>query len=291
MNRLRVAVLALLLGWAHSIEAGGQMDNLEAMLDRFKQRIDFDGAMRTEAPGRLVLVTWPDILSAPGIVQGGWSIVANTTKSIAGGAERKWVLRRGGEEVDVVAFVSPTEVEPARQFFLSEASNTMMPEVPYERGPRDLGTLSAASAPHPTRGSLLWLFRNVCTEAKRFDTQVDILAIARWLQARYEAALVASDSPLLRSLPHVAASPQRAMAGEPIEIKAQIDPASPPRYIMKLEFDIAAIRLKEQDGLRARLEGKAPGHTTVQAHLIDSATLISGITPVELDIDPKPDSK
>jgi hypothetical protein len=263
----------------------------EEMVDRFKQRIDFDGAMRTEILGRMVVVTWPDMLSAPGIGQGGWSIAATTTKSIAGGVERKWVLRKGAEEVDVIAFVSSTAVEPARQFFLSQASNTMMPEVPLERGPTHLGTLSAASQPHPAMGSLLWVFRNICTGIKRFDTQLDILAIARWLQARYEAALVPSDSPLLRSLPSVDASPRRAMTGEPIEIKAQIDPASAPRYIMKLQFDIAAIRLKEQDGLRARLEGKAPGHTTVQAHLIDSATLISGITPVELDIDPKPDSK
>jgi hypothetical protein len=254
------------------------------MVERFKDRIGFDATMRTEAPGRSVLIAWPDMLTAPGVVAQGWSVAADTTLKAPGGAKRAWVLRRGKEAVSVNGYVSASGAEAARQFFLAQAGNTMMSEVPYERGPPGIGTL-CVSLIRPGSSSLLWVFHNVFTLVSVTDSPVDAVAIAKWLQAQYEANLIPSGDARFRSLPSVEVSSETLSVGQALDVTVKMNPTvHEDRYLMRTNADERTVSESRFPGPRAQLKALLPGHTAVEVYLIDRTTLLSSTTRFELQI-------
>jgi hypothetical protein len=239
---------------------------------RFKARIGFDQRPRGVAPGPHPAVVWPDPLAAPGVAGGGWAVAADTPWREEHGSAREWVLRRGPETLVVLAFVSGTGEEGARDFFLARACNTMTLEVPYVPGPADLGSLSVHS-PHAGAPYLMWVFGNCCVELKALDTALDLLPIARWLQGHLEAAPLARRAPVAD---RVVVSASRAPVGEPLALRLEPgEPPTPAGYLMELDYDRGALEILAQDGLTARLRGLRPGPATLTVHGVDLATLAS----------------
>jgi hypothetical protein len=284
MNRFGLAALALIFGFNASHAAGGTMANWhDEMIARFKQKIDFDAALRAEPAGQMVLLKWPDMLQAPGIAGGGWVVFTDTVLGAPGGSQRKWVLRKGDETLGIVGFISSSGVDAARQFLISQVSGTMMRDIPYERGPQGLGALSII-APHPTQGGLAWVFRNACVSIDTNDTQVEMLPIAKWLQGLLQANLVPAGAPLSQMLPALSISSIRAAVGESVDISVQSESSVPKStYVLKLKFDVRAIDESRFPGPREQLKGLVPGHTAVDVTLIDSKTLVSSVTHIDLE--------
>ena len=153
-----------------------------AKVERFKARIDFDAVLSRERPAKRSVIAWPDMLKAPGLAAGQWQVAADTTWQPSGGAARQWVLRRGPEQLAIVVFVSSDGPGPAREFFVSRATDNMMEDSPFVRLQDGPGTL-AVGMPEGTPSSMIWLDNNLCFAVRAIDTDVAVLPIARWLQS------------------------------------------------------------------------------------------------------------
>jgi hypothetical protein len=166
--------------------AGGTGSDMTAIqsakVERFKAQIGFNDVISRERPTELPAPVWPDMLRAPGLAAGQWHVVADTTWQPGRGVARQWVLRRGQEQLAIVAFVSSDGPEPARDFFVSRATDNMMQDSPFVRLEGGPGTL-AVGLPEATPASVIWLSHNLCFAVRAIDTDVAVLPIARWLQS------------------------------------------------------------------------------------------------------------
>jgi hypothetical protein len=277
---------ALLIIGLTTLNGVAAMDPLQTdKVERFKRRIDFDKVLKAESADKLVRAIWPDALSAPALGP-GWSVADNTIGRTRGGSAREWVLRRGDETVSILIFVSEGGVQPARQFFLLRASNNMMMEVPYLKGPAGLGTL-AVHLSHKQAPSFIWVYRNTTFQVDAQDTSLDILPIARWLQATAESGLVAPPTAQLSLPGPTSVSARRVPVGQPIEIGLTIPTAGQSNYQMKLEFDRQMLEVVSQRGLAAQVRGIKPGSTALDLWLIERSTLLSAPSRIDLEFTPQ----
>jgi hypothetical protein len=276
----------LLLCWFVR-EAGGDMSPMQfEKLERFKKRIDFDTAISREKTQQAVNSVWPEMLKAPGLNDGEWSVAADSIWRADGGIAREWVLRRGMEQISIVIFAASDDPAAAQNFFLSRATENMMLDSPFVKGPDGLGSL-AASMPPGAQPNLLWVFRNLCFDVRSDNSPVDIVAIARWLQTTAEAGVVASTEALPHAPGPLYLSSRRAEVGELVDVQVRADkPEAEARYMVELEFDRNAVEVVSQDKLASQLRGRIAGYTAVTLYLIDKATLTSAHTRIELEFIP-----
>ena len=282
MKRLLYPLLALC--WL-AIGTGSAMHPMQVeKVERFKKRIDFDAALTTENRAQAVSTIWPDMLKAPGLADGAWKIAADSTWRANGGVAREWVVRRGAEQVAIVIFVSSDGVAPARDFFISRATENMMVDSPFVKGPTGLGTL-AVSMPPGAPPNLIWLFRNICVDVRNIDAQVDITAIARWLQSPAEAAVTKGSEPARPRLPGaLQVSSRQSAVGAPVDIRMQgPSPVVEARYKLEMQFDPRVVEVLSQERLAARIRGLTTGRTTLDLYLIDTSTLLTEHSRIELE--------
>lgn len=263
------------------------MDPMQAdKVERFKKRINFDAVLKKEKTEEAVSVTWPDMLTAPGLGSGRWMVAADSIWRTCGGVAREWVLRRGEEQVAIVIFVSSEGPGPAQHFLLSRSTENMMIDSPFVKGPSGLGTL-AVSMPPAAPPNLIWVFRNVCFDVRSIDAHVEVFEIAKWLQSVAVAGVVASGEARPSAPVKLIISSRKAVVGAPVDILAQYAKQSDEtRYMMDLEFDRHAIEVMSQQGLTALIRGRTVGKTTLDLHLIDMATLLSECSRIEFEFLP-----
>jgi len=254
-------------------------------VERFKARVDFDAALRSENAAQAVHTVWPDMLGAPGL-DAGWTIAADTTWPADGGVAREWVLRHGEAQIAIVLFVSSAGPEPAGRFLLARATENMMRDAPFVKSPDRLGTL-AVTMPATALPNLIWVFRTLCSDVRAIDARVDIAPIARWLQSAAEAGLVAAQAARLRSPGALQVSARRVAVGASVEIRVQAATADEIRYMIAPGFDSRLLTVESQERLAIRLRALAAGHTTVDLRLIDTATLLSEQSAVALELIPR----
>ena len=259
------------------------MDSLQMeKIERFKQRVDFDRMLKAENTGEAVCATWPNALDAPGL-GAGWVVADESIWRTNGGTVRETLLRRADETVGVLIFVSEQGVEAARRFLLLRVSNNMMPDVPYVQGPGGLGTFSV-QLPGAKAPSLIWIYRNSAFNVYARDTAVDILPIAKWLQAKAESGLVAAAAAQLRAPGPLNVSARRAAVGQPIDIAIAVPAAARANYEMKLQFDRQLLELTSQRGLAAQVRGLKAGLAGLDLYLIEVSTLRSVRSRVDLEL-------
>lgn len=279
MARIHTALLIIGL---IVVDGAAGMDSLQmGKVERFKQRIDFEGALRDENTAEAVRAIWPNPMSAPGL-GAGWSVVGDTTWRTDGGAAREWVLRRSEEAVSILIFVADGGVQPARQVFLLRATESNMVDVPYVKGPAGLGTL-AVHLPFKQASSLIWVYRNTAFHVGADDTSLDILPMAKWLQATAESGLVSATAAQFRAPGPLNVSTRRAAVGQPIEISVAAPPAAQANCRMELEFDRQAVEVVSQRGLAAQVRGMTPGRTALEVYVIEHSTLLSVRSRIDLE--------
>lgn len=250
-------------------------------IERFKKRIDFDNALRLENAAQAVRAVWPDPRGAPGL-GAGWSVAGDTIWRTNGGTARQWRLRRRNESLSILIFVTDGDLQPVRDFFLSRASENMMVDVPYVKGPAGLGTL-AVHLPFKQAPSVIWLYRNTMFQVDGDDTGLDLLPIAKWLQAIAESGLVSATQARLQAPGPVKVSARRAAVGEAIELSLAVPAAAQQNYRIELEFDRATLELISKSGLAAQVRGLAPGRTTLDLYVIEHSTLLFTRNPIDLE--------
>lgn len=277
----------LVLCW-FALEAKGDTNPMQVeKTERFKKLIDFDATIRLEKATQAVNIVWPEMLKAPGIDSGQWVVAADSVWRVDRGVVREWVLRRDIEQIAIVIFASSDGFGPSQNFLLSRATENMMFDSPFIKGPAGLGSL-AVSMPSGAPHNLIWVFRNLCFDVRSDNSQVDIGAIALWLQSIAETGIMASVPLEPRLIDSLSVSSHQVEVGVPVDIRVQVTtPEDEDRYFIDLEFDSHAIEVMSQERLAAKIRGRAIGHTTLDFYLIDKTTLQLEHSNIKLEFFPK----
>ena len=258
---------------------GADMDShTEAKIENFKKSIGFDRLPPVTPSASGIVVAWPNLWRLPGLGP-DWQVLADTTWWEQAGGIRKQILGRGNEKLVFNIFIAQGGEESARNFLLDKVSQTTMAFINYVRGPSNLGTLSLVVSGHPV-DSVAWYFSDGVFQIESYDTNVDILALAKSLQSLAEtrvAEVAKSHAPQPES---IKVNTHSAPVGFTVtaEIKLGQDPT---QYLVDLEFDKSQVNILSQDGLEFALQGLKPGKATIKAHLVDKRTLTSSTQTLE----------
>lgn len=288
-RRALLAAPLALPGWPAS--GKGKSMNPDKVA-RLKTRIGFDAAVSNESRAEAAVVRWPDMRAAVGLAPGEWTLAGDSIAREGGGVTREWVLRRGRETVSILAFVASDGPEPARAFLLRRATENMLVDSPFVRGPADLGTLSVTDLP-PSPPIYLWLFRNLCLEVEGRETAVDVLAIAHWLQALAAASLLPWAALARLPAPQPQLKTASGVVGRALELEVVLPAdAVSPRYVLQVETTAgqAAVTAQRVQGslVRLQLQGQRGGRTRLLLHLVDTHTLVGSRSSLDLDFTPAP---
>lgn len=251
-------------------------------IDRFKERIGYDAALSAEDEMRVVGIPWPDMLTAPGLAGDEWQVVSDSIWREEGGAAREWVLRQGERQVSIVIFVSRDGPAAAREFLVLRATENMMFDSPFVKGPAGLGSL-AVSMPPGAPPNVIWAFRNLCFDVRGEDAEVDVLTIAHWLQSIADVGAMANAT-AQPALPVARMSSRRAAVGSPVDIRIDVSATQDSaRYMIELDFDKNAVEALALDRSNVQIRGRTAGRTTIDFYCIDTITLLSRLSRLELE--------
>lgn len=252
--------------------------------EAFKRKIGYQRLVeRTENSSVGVAAEWPDLLSAPMLRSGGWTVATDSIWSVADGASRSVVLRSAQRTINSTMFVSTKGVAAALKELISRASATMTPEVPYEKGPDDLGDI-AVSLGSGGDQDLIWVFHNVCFQMRGVQSEIDILAIARWLQSVANAHVVSSLLNHLPPKPALSLSSRTLQVGQTADLIITFPPDSEvQRYLVEVVSTVEPVSLLSQEPLHAVLRAETPGIGIVEVAIIDRRTLLSDRLQLTLD--------
>lgn len=184
---------------AESANGASEMDknNLEELfaknnpVEKFKQRVDFDQVVSREDQSTRVSANWAQLGLAPvaqGLHVSGPVVSVSTLAYDKDQTRVQWVLSDGTNMATVNAIDALTPVG-ARKRFMDNAEGNSMMDIPYVKGPVNLGTVSAISRDSgsgPMR--LFWIYRNMYFEVN-IRGKVDQLALARFIQEHAEKNL------------------------------------------------------------------------------------------------------
>lgn len=160
-------------------------------VEKFKQRVDFDQMVSREDQSTRVSANWAQLGLAPvaqGLSVSGPVVSVSTLAYDKDQARVQWVLSDGTNMATVNAIDALTPIG-ARKRFMDNAEGNSMMDIPYVKGPVNLGTVSAISRDSgsgPMR--LFWIYRNMYFEVN-IRGKVDQLAIARFIQEHAEKNL------------------------------------------------------------------------------------------------------
>jgi hypothetical protein len=202
--RICVGLLACLTFYSSTAESAtgtsdmdkNKLDELFAKIDpvkKFKQGVDFDQLVNLEDPHTRVCANWQQFSLAP--VAQGLKVtgpVASITK-LAHGKHRErfeWELSSGPNEVSVDVIDAITAQGARKRFMINAEGNSMM-EIPYVKGPANVGTVSAMSKNiGDGHTQLFWIYRNMYFEIN-VRGNFDRLLLARFIQEHAEKNLQA----------------------------------------------------------------------------------------------------
>jgi hypothetical protein len=219
-----------------------------------------------------------------------WKTVHQNTWYQDGGAVREWDLLREPqvahnsreEKLTVRLYVTSLGVRAARLFFCREAASTTTPEIPYESEVSDEIVTFYLLAPKPDgrtcNDSLLRLYRNVVFQIRAFDAEVNLRAVAAWLQSiaaqNPDAPLTENSPPLMRPEVPDSLAPREEFA---VPLPAAPDPFG---SFKDRDYQVQVKARGEADFLGFRDQNAAfhlrqSGEGKIQVQAIDQRTLLS----------------
>ncbi len=186
MLRQAIAIVSLFgIVMTNPIAAPGKpYDPMQSQrLIEFRKTIGFDAARAQETRVAQVLLDWEGLRSPPELED--WNRRVDVSKDEEGGMTVSIDFSKNDEQVNLSIQVFDPRTNRAPESLLIKADSVTSMNIPYLRGPHDLGTLSLISPSQPTR-RVFWFFHNVHAEVSVYKTAVPALTVARWLQRQLE---------------------------------------------------------------------------------------------------------
>jgi hypothetical protein len=264
-------------------------------LERFKQRIGYREPGGGEVLTRGVAAAWPDPGSLPGLGhwsgcgRSGWTTTSDGVYREGGEhglAQRVWDLRAEEQRLMLRIAVSSTGTRAARRHLLrtTTATNMSLSDFPARRGPGDLGDLAVAIG----ADCLVWSYHNVCFELKRDSSTIDLTRVARALQSHAERHLVDRVIDHAPKIARVEVSPMKVRVGEPLTIRLHLAAGQEVQHMQadwrQVGQALGARGVENPTALRFELEGRSPGRSEVELHVVDRRTLLSTRVTAQVEV-------
>jgi hypothetical protein len=178
MNKLIRLVLLILCLTYPMLNLGAQMNllNPDARLEKFKKKIKFDEILAKELITPLYTAVNVDPTRYSQFE--GWLLSSKNAQNRGDELFYEWIFKKSKESVLIQIYLSPKSVAETRKRFLDAADSTSTMEIPFEKGPDDIGTLSAI--PHHTPYDyIIFVNRNIYVHVKSYESAIDTLAISK----------------------------------------------------------------------------------------------------------------
>ena len=121
----------------------------------------------------------------------GWQVQEHGVTSNSDGSKIifVWEFKNGEENSLTIQARTCKTVENAANYFLNTADSTTTTEIPYIKGPEELGAVSAVDGQDGT--SYFWFYKNVFIKVTKYPkSKVSALHIALWVQKELEASQI-----------------------------------------------------------------------------------------------------
>lgn len=235
------------------------------------------------SPQKGVQIAWSNDLASSflkaGGVAGATLIVDTALPQAPGEASWEWIWstpKAPSARIQLNVFVSSTGPATARSRLLRLATENMLPDVPYVHGPADLGEVSALFTVPPHFTHLIWAYQNVCLSLEvRDDADVDVLAVARAVDAALDQHVVTPIDPAIPRVDRVDLSAAEVRVNEPLTVRIRMQGADPARkYLVALHDRPADVRLRDAS-LNLQVTADNPGTKALTILIVDASTLLS----------------
>jgi hypothetical protein len=255
---------------------------MDSKQDQLKRKIGLDNLPPGSA-ARGVRMAWSSdfvaaALQAAGLA--GFSLVTeNAVPQAPGETWRKWIWATSTSPVArliVQAFVSSAGPAIARAALVRLTTVNMRPDVPYDRGPADLGDVSAVSTVSPSPTHIVWVFHNVCMSVlTEKDPGADVTAIARALQSALAQHVADALDAAVPKVEKVELSAPEVRVDEPLTVHVRMQGADPQRrFLVALHDRPADVRVRRAS-LDLEVTADNPGAKALTILIADASTLLS----------------
>lgn len=155
-------------------------------VENFKERVNFNQLIASEDLRTQVHANWRQLTLSPvaqGLIVGGPKASVSTLAFDKDQTRFEWEFLRAGAAVVSVDVVDALTSAGAQKRFMANAENNSMMDIPYVKGPADLGTVSAISKNDTLAGhsQLFWIYRNMYFEIN-VRGNFDRMALAHIIQ-------------------------------------------------------------------------------------------------------------
>ncbi len=287
---IRVGVALLILLTGRSAVSQDLTEGMSPTEAAFRMRI---GALSVAAPLRagpgVVRAEWPAGALLMGL-GGEWTVAPSTVSVPNGyGAAREYRARRNGPQpeaqITLEVFVATQGFDGAVRRLVEQATNTMMPEPPWERAldTQPLGELTVRSTDAARRG-LMWTFRNVCLRVDASDGAATAMQVARAVQA-FLARHVTTPPTIETARPRLQVGDDIVVIAVDERRRIVVQPTTQYGSAQLVVHPDNANAVAIVDGNRAiTLLGRQPGRTRVAVVLADPDTLLSDVKYITVDV-------
>lgn len=251
---------------------------------RFKSLIGYEEALKGLDPNKGVVYDWPDPSSWEGLKGSLWKIYGETLRAEKAAVTRRWFLRQGDQTLLIEIVVSSAGPDLSGKHLLKIASSSTLPEIPFTKGPKDLGQLAIQFGNGEPK-ILIWTFHNVCFRLQQMEQKINILPLARWIQNLAEKHLAVRLADHLPKVNSVDISAKQIRVGETVTIKVHpIHGQDPDRLLLEVGAINDALDLTMKEGFSVGLNGKKPGQGELEIIVADKKNLLCSPLLVRVEI-------
>lgn len=252
-------------------------------VQEFKREIGYTDSPAGAAATEWVACEWPAPAQLPGLGE-GWKVLYDEVLVEQGSGIRKIDLRHELEELSLEIFVSSTGPQAARERLVRIASSTMMPQIPYRKGPANLGDLSVVSV-ESDPVAVLFTVRNVMVRIRKQSAKLSVVSLAEHLASIAGREVVPQLAVLAPRLLRVDVNPSPAHVGQTVTVQLHPDPPDAgARWKTDFEIRSGGLQPGPQQGLTLRLRAVKPGPADVALYVIDRKTLVVTSTEAKVEV-------
>lgn len=264
-------------------------DRKSERLIQFKNSIGYYELSIPQETDRGVVLDWPMSTLWGQLKNEPWQIRGDTIMVMPGSVQHSWILNLNEEYITVDVFVSSTGQESAVNFLFEKATNTSLPDVPFEKGPPDLGQF-AIQRIEPKPQNYIWTYYNVCFRIKQENHTLDVLTLAKWIQdlaAKHVTDTLSEHKP---KIAEIGVSSEKIEVGQKVTVSIQPAPGQDTKRLLLEFIDVTdRLNLVSQEDFSFTFTAVKPGPGIINLALVDIKNLLC--TPVNVTIIVLPSDK
>ena len=184
--KFQVLIISMVFGSPY-VAAGENFHPLDPQEQRtkaFQKKIDFDGAVLKHVPSEKIVFEWKNVGVPKHLAR--WKLVEQDFLTLQGRRPRamwEWAYRKNSKAVGVEITLHQNGSQEALLEISRLANRSSGKEPPYNKGPTDLGTISAAD---PDGYAFYWAYRDHSFKVE--STNKDLaLKTAYWINSIAES--------------------------------------------------------------------------------------------------------